>query len=64
MPTRTGEHPTRQQDPDRQPGSTAQDEPRHFESEVSAADRNYDAPFDADPNPIDDEDINTHGSER
>jgi hypothetical protein len=64
MPTRTDEHPSGQHDRDRQPGSTAQEEPRNFESEVSDGDRNYDAPFDADLNPTEDEDINTHGSDR
>jgi hypothetical protein len=64
MPIRTDESPLPQQDRDRQPGSSAHDEPRDFETQVSDDGRNYNAPFDADLNPIDDEDVNTHGSER
>ena len=64
MPTRIDEHPSRQQDRDRQPGSTAQDEPRNSESHVGDVDRSYGARFDADLSLIEDEDINTHGSER
>jgi hypothetical protein len=64
MPIRTDERPLDQQDRDRQPGSTAHDELRDFETLVSDDDRNYNAPFDADLNPVEDEDINTHGSDR
>ncbi|HTM27010.1 MAG TPA: hypothetical protein VL225_17555 [Vicinamibacterales bacterium] len=64
MPNRTDETPLPQQDRDRQPGSSIQDEPRDFETMVSDDGRNYDASFDSDLNPIEDEDVNTHGSER
>ena len=40
------------------------DEPRNFEQEVSDLDTTYDAPFDEGINPIDDTEINEHGSER
>jgi hypothetical protein len=64
MPNRTDETRLPQQDRDRQPGSSIQDEPRDFEKMVSDDGRNYDAPFDSDLNPIEDEDVNTQGSER
>lgn len=52
-------------DRDRQPRGTPLDEPRDFETQVSDDDRNYNAPFDATLEPIDDsDDVNTHGSER
>jgi len=63
MPTRTDQPPPVQQDRDRQP-SSLDEETRNFETEVSNGDRNYNAPFDEDLNPIEDEDVNTHGSER
>lgn len=68
MPTSTeprGDHvPRREHDRDRQPPSDARDEPRDFDTQVSDSDRNDDAPFDADLEPVEDEPINTHGSER
>ena len=64
MRSRTEETPPRQRDRDRQPGSSRLDEPRNFETEVSDGGVNYDAPFGADGEPIEDESINTHGSER
>ena len=64
---RTDESPRRQHDRDRQPGSTATAEPRNLRMEpaenTSARGAGH-AGFDADLNPIDDELINTHGSER
>lgn len=56
-----------QQDRDGRPPGNPRDEPREFETQVSDDDRNYNAPFDPDGEPIEDrapEDINTHGSER
>jgi len=53
-----------QHDRDPQPRKREGEEPRDFESQVSDDDRNYDAPFDDDLEPIEDKDINTHGSER
>ena len=64
MSTWTDEGPRSEHDRDRQPGGVPADEPRDFETQVSDDDRNYNAPFDADLNPIEDEDINIHGSER
>jgi hypothetical protein len=64
MPTWTDEKPQLQPDRDRQPSSAPQDELRDFENQVSDDGRNYNAPFDADLNPIEDEEINTDGSER
>lgn len=68
MPTSTDPRdanvPRRQPDRDRQPPSRSRAEPRDFESQVSDSDRNYDARFDAELEPIEDEAINTHGSER
>ena len=63
MATSTDKVPRDQHDRDRQPPSAAV-EPRNFESQVSHGDRNYDAPIDARREPIEDEDIDTHGSER
>jgi len=67
MPSRTDESPRLQHDRDRQPGSRAADEPRNFhqdDSEIATSPQGPHAGFDADLNPIDDEFINTHGSER
>jgi hypothetical protein len=67
MPTRTDESPRRQHDRDRQPVSTATAEPRNSlarPSQITTPRRGPHAGFDADLNPIDDELINTHGSER
>jgi hypothetical protein len=64
MASRTEETPPRQWDRARQPGSTRPDEARNFETEVNESGVNYDAPFGADGEPVEDENINTHGSER
>jgi hypothetical protein len=67
MPSRTDESPRRQHDRDRQPGSTATAEPRNLHAalaENTTPQPIEHAGFDADLNPIDDEFINTHGSER
>lgn len=64
MGSRTEESPPIQRDRDRQPGSSSLDEPRNFETEVSDGGLNYDAPIGADGEPLEEEDINTHGSER
>lgn len=64
MPTSTDKRQRPEYDRDRQPPGDARNEPRDFETQVSDSDRNYNAPFDAELEPIDDEDINTHGSER
>lgn len=63
MPTWTDEEPRQTEDRERQPG-TPREEPRNFETNVSDGDRNYNAPFDSDLEPIEDEEINTNGSER
>jgi hypothetical protein len=73
MPTSIDESPRRQQDPEHQPGQGFADDPRN--SVQSAADNQTrphtphteDTPhagFDADLNPIDDDAINSRGSER
>jgi len=67
MPSRTDESPRVQHDRDRQPGSRTADEPRNLHIQASEIDTppvGLHAGFDADLNPIDDEFINTHGSER
>ena len=67
MPSRTDEGPRRQHDRDRQPGSTATAEPRNLRlepGEIITHQRAEHAGFDANLNPVDDEFINTHGSER
>ena len=64
MRTSTEKDKPPQYDRDRQPPSDVRDEPRDLETQVSDDDRNYNAPFDDDLEPIEDEDINTHGSER
>lgn len=63
MRQRTDEIPPRQPDRDRQPIESL-DEPRNFETQVSEVAVNDDAPFDEDCELIEDEEINTHGSER
>jgi hypothetical protein len=67
MRSRIDESPRRPQDRDRQPGSGAAEEPRNFHldaSEIATSPQEAHPGFDADLNPIDDELINTHGSER
>jgi len=66
MPTSSEEVVLRQQDRARREQRQRPDEPRKFDvssHDTAAADSPY-AGFDADLNPIDDELINTHGSER
>jgi len=66
MSTRTDESPRRQQDRDRRKVQRQPDEPRNIEApsrEPSTGHEAY-AGFDEDLNPVDDELINTHGSER
>jgi hypothetical protein len=67
MPSRTDESPRVQHDRHRQPGSRPIDEPRNFDVRGAA----FATPgegahpgFDEHLNPIDDEHINTRGSER
>lgn len=64
MPSSTDQGQRPDSDRDRQPSSDPLAEPRDFETQVSDDDRNYNAPFDAELEPIEDDDINTHGSER
>jgi hypothetical protein len=67
MPTWTDERPRRQHDRDRQPGSRPAAEPRNLDAravENATPRRGPHAGYDAELNPIDDEYINTHGSER
>jgi hypothetical protein len=67
MPDRTEESPRPQDDPDMRSGLPAVDEPRNFghDSQAMATQPQSAHPgFDADLNPIDDDLINTHGSER
>ena len=67
MPSRTDESPRVQHDRDRQPVSRDPAEPRNYRArghEIATPRRDSHAGFDADLNPVDDELINTHGSER
>ena len=66
MRQRTDDTPPRQLDRDRQSitESPGGDEPRNFDRQVSEVAVDDDAPFDENAEPIQDEDINTHGSER
>lgn len=67
MPTWTDERPRRQHDRDRQPGSRLPAEPRNLDADTvenASAPPSPHAGYDAELNPIDDENINTHGSER
>jgi hypothetical protein len=64
MPSRTEETPPRQRDRVRQPGSSRLEEARNFETQVSENGVNYDAPIGVDGEPLEEENINTHGSER
>jgi len=67
MTTRLQETPRHQQDRDRRPDRRRTDEPRNVDGPShetpTLADEAH-AGFDADLNPIDDDLINTHGSER
>lgn len=60
MPTRPDESPPRQQDPVPEHGGRPLDEVSRFETDAVPDRRNHDAAV----APIDDPDINTHGSER
>lgn len=60
MPAKTDESPPRQHDRPAEVGQTAHDEVRSFDTDASEKSGNYDAGV----RPIDDRDINTHGSER
>jgi hypothetical protein len=67
MTSRTIERPRRQHDPEPRPAERAGREPRKFDLravEMTTQASGAHAGFDADLNPIDDEFINTHGSER
>jgi hypothetical protein len=68
MPTstdpRSNNLPRNQPDRDRQPPSDPGREPRDFDTQVSDDDRNDNAPFDDELEPVEREDINTDGSER
>lgn len=64
MPSRTEETPPRQRDRSRQHDSSPPEDPRNFETQVSDGGVNYDAPIGVDGEPMEDEEINTHGSER
>ena len=63
MPTSTDDRRS-QSDRDRQPTSAPRGETRDFETQVGDDDRKYDVPFDEDLEPVEDSEINTHGSER
>ena len=63
MPTWTDEEPRQREDRERQPGAP-REEARNFETNVSDGDRNHNAPFDSGLEPVEDEEINTNGSER
>jgi hypothetical protein len=67
MPTSTDEIPRRQHDRDSQPAGRRTDEPRNASPqshEINTRGRDAYPGYDADLNPVDDEDINTKGSER
>ena len=72
MPTSTDKHPHPPHRPDQHP-TDPHGEIRDFENQVSDFDRDYEAPFDANLEPVEDahvghprpkDDINTHGSDR
>jgi hypothetical protein len=67
MPTRTDESPREQRDRDAQPRRHAVDEPRNSgeaPSAIHTQPQDGHPGYDAELNPIDDELINTRGSER
>lgn len=67
MPSTTDERPPVRHDRQRQPGRRAIDEPRNFDvrgAAIATRDGSAHPGFDEHLNPIDDEHINTHGSER
>jgi hypothetical protein len=63
MPTKTWEPPPYQHDPGQQSFADSNDQPRNFDREADSrgADRDADG---YEPHHGEDEDINTHGSER
>jgi hypothetical protein len=63
MRTRAEESPPRQEDRDRQPSNGRRDALRNSETPIGEAGANHDARRAAGES-IDQEDINTHGSER
>jgi hypothetical protein len=67
MPSSTAKSPRLQHDRDRQPATSPAAESRSLymqASQIATPRRGPHAGFDADLNPIDDEHINTRGSER
>jgi hypothetical protein len=67
MPTWIDETPARQHDRDRHPGSPPAAEARNSDAAsqpIETPQHRPHAGYDAELNPIDDEEINTHGSER
>jgi hypothetical protein len=67
MPSRTGENPRPQHDRDRHVINRGADESRNPDartSGIATPEHGPHAGFDAELNPIDDDSINTHGSER
>jgi hypothetical protein len=64
MPTKTWEAPPRQSDTDIHSNSAGKAEPRNIEPAHRESGRNPDIPSDTEPAGFDDEEINTHGSER
>lgn len=63
MPTKTWEPPPSQADRDHQPIGQEMDQPRNPDSSQHHPDVNHDVRYDP-LEPIEDEEINTHGSER
>ena len=64
MPTKTWQPQTRQSDSDISPNPARAAEPRNFEPAHRDHGRNPDVPSDVESARFDDEEINTHGSER
>lgn len=64
MPTKTWEPPPRQPDTNTRAPSGRSVEPRNFETLSREPGRNHDASLDLERTRAEDEDINTHGSER
>jgi hypothetical protein len=64
MPTKTWQPPSRQSDSDISPNPVRADEPRNFEPAHREPGGNSDVPSDLESAPLEDDEINTHGSER
>ena len=66
MPTKTWEPPPSQSDTETRSSAGRSDEPRNIETPPGGRGRNHDAAQEPEGMPVDDddEDINTHGSER